>query len=230
MGIGDTVRRLFGGPRKDSTVNALALKGITDSGTLIPRKGSPRAVLRLPVESLDGGADVATLQRLAAAINASRGRVTLLAWGKPHTLAGQLQERQERVKRLPDGGRRDLAISGYNHLATRARGTAATADRPAEPPIRRMGFYLVVEERTETALHRLCLDLCALYGAVRCAPAEAAAVESDAWRGMPLPPRGVQLWTDATDVPNVELYVNSQGAHVRRVDPETGRKVEVLYP
>lgn len=231
MGVLDLVRGLLGGPRRPATRKALALKSISTEGTITPHRGDKRAVLRLPVEPLDGGADIATLTRLAAAINAGAGRTTLLAWGKPHTLARQLQDRQERVQRLPAGsGRHALAVSQSVHLAGLANGRPATADRPARPPVRRHGFYLVVEARTDEELHRLCLDLCGLYGAVRCSAQETAAIETEAWRGIPLPPRAVQLWADATDAENVELYVGPSGAHIRRVDPETGKKLEHLYP
>ena len=126
-------------------------------------------MLRLPPEGLDADrASTAALQRLAAAINAGAGRATLLAWGKPHSLAGQLQERQERVRRLPPGsGRHELAASQVQHLRAMAEGAPATPDRPARHPARRHGFYLVVEGRTEAELDRLCDDLCPLYGAVR---------------------------------------------------------------
>jgi hypothetical protein len=173
---------------------------------------------------------VAALTRLAAAINAGMGRATLLAWGKPHTLAGQLEERQRRVAALPPGsGRHALAVSQAAHLQAMAEGRPATPERPARGPVRRHGFYLVVEGRDAAELERTVHDLCALYGAVRCAGAEAAAVEAEAWRGLPLPPRH-QVWIDAEDAPAVELYVNSKGAHVRRVDPATGRRLETLFP
>jgi hypothetical protein len=213
-----------------STRRSLALKDVTDDGTLLPAKGRPRAVLRLPPEGLDGPATVAALSRLAASINAGLGRATLLAWGKPHTLAGQLEERQRRVAALPSGsGRHALAVSQATHLAQLAHGRPATPDRPARGPVRRHGFYLVVEGRDAVELQRTVDDLCSLYGAVRCTGAEAAAVEADVWRGMPLPPP-IQYWKTAVDDPTVELYVSTEGAHVRRVDPATGRKLEVLYP
>jgi hypothetical protein len=110
-----------------------------------------------------------------------------------------------------------------------AEGRPATPDRPARGPVRRHGFYLVVEGRDAEELRRTVDDLCSLYGAVRCRGAEAAAVEADAWRGMPLPPT-MQYWKDATDAPGVELYLNSDGARIRRYDPATGRKLEQLYP
>jgi hypothetical protein len=216
-----------------STRKALALKDVADDGTLLPTKGRPRAVLRLPPEGLDGtgGATVATLTRLAAAINAGLGRATLLAWGKPHTLAGQLEERQRRVAALPPGsGRHALAVSQAAHLAQMAQGRPATLDRPARGPVRRHGFYLVVEGRDAAELRRTVDDLCSLYGAVRCAGAEAAAVEADVWRGLPLPPKGVQFWKDASDEPGVEFYLNRDGARIRRYDRATGEKLEQLYP
>jgi hypothetical protein len=215
-----------------STRKALALKDVADDGTLLPAKGRPRAVLRLPPEGLDGtgGATVAALTRLAAAINAGAGRATLLAWGKPHTLAGQLEDRQRRVAALPPGsGRHALAVSQAAHLAAMVAGRPSTPDRPARGPVRRHGFYLVVEGRDAAELRRTVDDLCALYGAVRCAGPEAAAVEADVWRGLPLPPR-IQFWKSAADAPDVELYLNDEGAHIRRVDPATGRKLEQLFP
>jgi hypothetical protein len=111
-----------------------------------------------------------------------------------------------------------------------AAGRPATPDRPARGPVRRHGFYLVVEGRDATELRRTVDDLCSLYGAARCTGAEVAAVEADAWRGLPLPPRGIRLWQDASDAPDVEFYMGRDGAHVRRVDPATGRKLEQLYP
>jgi hypothetical protein len=214
-----------------STRKALAVKAIADDGTLTPAAGRPRAVLRLPPEGLDGSASVATLTRLAAAINAGAGRATLLAWGKPHTLAGQLEERQRRVAALPPGsGRHALAVSQAAHLRAMAEGRPATPDHPARGPVRRHGFYLVIEGKDAAELRRTVDDLDSLYGAARCAGAEAAAVEADVWRGLPLPPKGIQFWQDAADATDVELYLGSGGAHVRRVDPATGRKVEQLYP
>src|SRR5262245_25079838 len=89
---------------RPSSRSQLALEDIADDGTLVPRRGPLRAVLRLPPEGLDADtASAAALQRLAAAVNAGAGRATLLAWGKPHSLAGQLQERRDRVRRLPPG-------------------------------------------------------------------------------------------------------------------------------
>ena len=55
-------------------------------------------------------------------------------------------------------------------------------------------------------------------------------MEADVWRGLPLPPKGIQYWQDAADETGVELYLGSGGAHVRRVDPATGKKLEQLYP
>lgn len=225
------IRGLLPGRWRPSTRHALALKDVDDAGTVTPARGPRRAVLRLPAEGLDGTANAATLTRLAAAINAGAGRATLLAWGKPHTLAGQLEERQRRVVALPPGsGRRELAISQAAHLTAMAQGRPATPDRPARGPVRRHGFYLVVEGRDTVELQRAVDDLCALYGATRCAGAEAAAIEAEVWRGLPLPPRGIRLWQDATDDPSVELYMDRNGAHVRRVDPKTGRKLEHLFP
>jgi hypothetical protein len=214
-----------------STRQALAVREIADDGTVTPARGRPRAVLRLPPEGLDGSASVAALSRLAAAINAGAGRATLLAWGKPHTLAGQLEERQRRAAALPPGsGRHALAVSQAAHLQAMAEGRPATPDRPARGPIRRHGFYLVVEGRDAAELRRTVDDLCSLYGAVRCAGAEAAAIEADVWRGLPLPPKGIQYWQDATDEPGVELYLNSAGARIRRYDQATGKKLEQIYP
>lgn len=210
----------------------LTLSDITDAGTLVTKSGRLKAVLRLPTEGLEGGQQtVRALSRLAAAINAGAGHATLLAWGKPNTLAGALQERQERATRFaPGSGRYDLAISQATHLARLADGRPATEDRPARPPVRRTGFYLVVEDTTEEKLTRLTETLCALYGAVRVRGAEAAALEADAWRGQPLPPKAIQVWSDASDSPVTEFYMNRDGAHVREVDPETGRKIKELAP
>ena len=224
------VRGLLPGRWRPATRHALAVKDIDDAGTITPAKGPLRAVLRLPALPLDGGADVTALTRLAAAINAGAGRATLLAWGKPHTLAGQIEDRQRRVATLPPGsGRHALAVSQSVHLARMARGRPATPDRPARGPVRRHGFYLVLEGRTEAELERTVDDLCGLYGGVRCAGAEAAAVEADAWRGLPLPPKGFRVWTPAADdpgEPDVEGYLSSEGAHIRRVDPVMDKKLE----
>lgn len=212
-----------------STRGALALKDVLEDGTLLPAKGSPRAVLRLPVVPFDGGATVADLTRLAAAINASAGRATLLAWGKPHTLAGQITIARERADRHT-GGRRELAVSQATHLAVMAEGRPPTADRPAIPPVRRHGFYLVIESPSAEDLAQLADNLCALHGAVRCRGLEAAAVEADVWRGVPLPP-SFQFWSEqAADKDDVELYLGPGGANVRRFDPLTGAKVEQLFP
>jgi hypothetical protein len=220
------------GPWRPSSRANVPLEDIADDGMLTPATGPLRAVLRLPPEGLDADtSSVAVLQRLAAAINAGAGRATLLAWGKPHSLAGQLQERQDRMRRLPPGsGRHELAASQVAHLRTMAEGAPATPERPARPPARRHGFYLVVEGRTREELERLCDDLCPLYGAVRVTGREAAAIEADVWRGLPLPPKGLQLWQDADDAPDIELFLSHKGARVRRVDPATGRELEVLPP
>lgn len=212
-----------------STKTALRVKEIGDDGVITPANGKLRAVLRLPGEALDGGNSVTTLQRLAAAINMGAGRTTLLAWGKPHTLARQLEERQERVNALPAGsGRRDLAISQHAHLTAMAQGRGSTHTRSAKGPVRRHGFYLVVEASSREALKRLVDELLPLYRAERIGGAEAAAVEADAWRGMPLPPRDMQLWQDAADRSDIELWVGPEGAKVRQVDRETGRKLREL--
>jgi hypothetical protein len=225
------VRGLLPGRWRPSTRKALAVKDIADAGTITPAKGQLRAVLRLPALGLDGSANGATLIRLAAAINAGAGRATLLAWGKPHTLAGQLEERQRRVAALPPGsGRHELAISQAAHLTAMAQGRPATPDRPARGPVRRHGFYLVVEGRTAKELQRTVDDLCGLYGGVQCAGAEAAAVEADVWRGLPLPPRGIRFWQNAGDDEGIEFYTDRNGAKVRRVDPATGRRLEHLFP
>src|SRR5262245_18168531 len=69
---------------RPSSRSQLALEDIADDGTLVPRRGPLRAVLRLPPEGLDADtASAAALQRLAAAVNAGAGRATLLAWGSP---------------------------------------------------------------------------------------------------------------------------------------------------
>jgi hypothetical protein len=225
------LRGLLPGPHRPSSRGAVPLKAIADDGTLTPTGGGPLlAVLRLPPEGLDADrASTAALQRLAAAINAGAGRATLLAWGKPHSLAGQLQERQERARRLPPGsGRQELAASQAAHLQTMAEGAPAHHGRPARHPARRHGFYLVVEGRTPEELERLVADLCPLYGAVRVTGREAAAIEADVWRGLRLPPRRLQLWLDAADAPDVELFISPKGARVRRVDPATGAELEVL--
>lgn len=225
------LRGLLPGPWRPSSRGALAFTDIREDGFLVA-PGGLRAVLRLPTEGLDGGEQtVRALSRLAAAINTSANRATLLAWGRPHTLAGKLQERQERATRFAPGtGRHDLAISQATHLGQMVRGRPATADRPAKPPVRRTGFYLVIEESSPEALDRLAQTLCALYGAVRCSGAEAANLEADAWRGLPLPPRGLQIWTDASETHqgrHVEMYVNKDGAHVRTVNDE-GYKIKEL--
>ena len=224
------LRGLLPGRFRPASWGALHLREVADDGTLTPRSGPLRAVLRLPPEGLDADtASTAALQRLAAAINAGAGRATLLAWGKPHSLAGQLQDRQERARRLPPGsGRHELAVSQVQHLREMAEGAPPEPLRPRRPPARRHGFYLVVEGRTEDELRRLVDDLCPLYGAVRVTGREAAAIEADVWRGLPLPPQGVQFWQDATDAPDVELFISPKGARVRRVDPATGRELEVL--
>jgi hypothetical protein len=227
------LRGLLPGPWRPSSRASVPLTDVPDDGTLTPSGGGPlRAVLRLPPEGLDADrASTAALQRLAAAINAGAGRATLLAWGKPHSLAGQLQDRQERVRRLPPGsGRHELAASQVRHLRTMAEGAPATPERPARHPARRHGFNLVVEGRTRAELDRLCDDLCPLYGAVRVPGREAAAIAADVWRGLRLPPRRLQLWQDADDAPDVELFISPKGARVRRVDPDTGRELEVLPP
>ena len=96
----------------------------------------------------------------------------LLAWGKPHTLAGQLEERQRRVAALPPGrGTHALAVSQAAPLRAMAEGRPATPDRPARGPVRRHGFYLVIEGRDAAELRRTVDDLVSLYGAARCAGA-----------------------------------------------------------
>jgi hypothetical protein len=212
-----------------STRAALTVKDVADDGVVTPAKGQLRAVLRLPGEAIDGTANVAALQRLAAAINTGAGRTTLLAWGKPHTLARQLEDRQNRVAAQKEGsGRQELAISQHAHLTAMTQGRGPTPMRPARGPVRRHGFYLIVEGRTREELDRLTDDLIVLYGAVRVRGQEAIAIEADIWRGVPLPPRDVQLWQTASDRRDVEMYLGPGGAHVRQVDPETGRKLREL--
>lgn len=222
----------LGGLRRPSSKTQLALKDIRDDGTIVVRDGSLRAVLRLPTEGLDGGQQtVYALTRLGAAINAVAGRATLLAWGRPNSLGSWLQERQYRVEAHPPGsGRHDLAVSQHANLAQMAQGRPATEDRPARPPVRRTGFYLVVEERTPEALERLVETVVARFGAVRCRGAEAATLEADAWRGLPLPPRGLQIWSDASDRPRTEFYLNRDGARIRQVDDKTGAKEAEFVP
>jgi hypothetical protein len=63
---------------------------------------------------------------------------------------------------------------------------------------------------------------------VRATGAEAAAIEADVRRGVPLPPRDARLREDAGDAPDAEVFPPPEGARVRRIDRATWRETEGL--
>ncbi len=223
MNLLDTLRGLLPGSWRPASRGALALKDITQDGTLVPRRGA----VRLPGGPAPphGGAGRRPADR--PGVVPARGRHQhrggahhAPGLGKPNTLAGALQERQERGAGLPGG------VGSSRPGRPRRPGTwhgwrRATRPRPRSLPVPGPAHRLLPGGRGEDPGGPHAPDRHPLL-ALRGRPHRRGRGRLPGGRrvaGDAPAPKGLQIWSDASDRKHTEFYLNRDGAHVRRWTP-----------